>query len=312
MSVILAFSAVVAVAATDFPNRPMRWIVGRSAGGSMDRSVRMYEKGLEEVLGVPQLVEHRPGAAMQVGHTLIKNAEPDGYTWGIIGMPHLALNRITQDADLHIEDFAILAIINSDPTLVNSQKEMGFENIGDLIEFAKANPGKLKIGATSGVSQYAALWMIDQFDLDVAFVPYDGSPGRAAFLGKHVDVYFGAVGSNEELRDFSDAIGIMWPERNEAWPDAPTFDEVLKPNYDVSSPYLASMRSLGTTRKILEEHPDRFQKVYDALYEVHHDPGFKEVVEKAGFGPILTWITGEEAMKRLKDYSDFIETVVVE
>jgi Uncharacterized protein conserved in bacteria len=71
-----------AEAADNFPNRPMRWIVGREAGGSMERTVRLYEKGLEEALGVPQLVECRPGAAMQVGHTLIQTAAPDGYTWG--------------------------------------------------------------------------------------------------------------------------------------------------------------------------------------------------------------------------------------
>ena len=311
LCLFLAATAATIEAADNFPNRPMRWIVGREAGGSMERTVRLYEKGLEEALGVPQLVECRPGAAMQVGHTLIQTAAPDGYTWGILGMPHLALNHFTQNAPFTIDDFAVLAIVNSDPTLVNAQPETGFKNIGDFIEFAQKNPGKLRIGATSGVSEYAALWTIDKFKLDVAFVRYDGSPGRAAFLGKHIDVYFGAVVSNEELRDFSTAIGVMWPERNVAWPDAPTFDEILKPKYGVESPYLSSMRSLGTTRKILDENPERFQKVYDALYKVHHDPNFKEQVEKAGFTPVLTWVSGEQAMKTLRDYSDFIKTIVV-
>lgn len=300
-----------AEAADNFPNRPMRWIVGREAGGSMERTVRLYEKGLEEALGVPQLVECRPGAAMQVGHTLIQTAAPDGYTWGILGMPHLALNHFTQNAPFTIDDFAVLAIVNSDPTLVNVQPETGFKDIGDFIDYAQKNPGKIRVGATSGVSEYAALWMIDKFKLDVAFVRYDGSPGRAAFLGKHIDVYFGAVVSNEELRDFSTAIGVMWPERNIAWPEAPTFDEILKPKYNMESPYLSSMRSLGTTRKILDENPERFQKVYDALYKVHHAPEFKEEAEKAGFTPVLTWVSGEQAMKTLRDYSDFIKTIVV-
>ena len=317
ISVLLAFAlligivGVAAAAEDNFPNRPMRWIVGRESGGSMERTVRLYEKGLEEILGVPQLVECRPGAAMQVGHTLIQTAAPDGYTWGILGMPHLALNHLTQDAQFTIDDFAVLAIVNSDPTLVNSQKEMGFKTMADFIEYTKANPGKVRIGATSGVSEYAALWTIDKFGLDVAFVRYDGGPGRAAFLGKHIDVYFGAVVSNEELRDFSDAIGVMWPERNIAWPEAPTFDEILKPKYDVSAPHLSSMRSLGTTRKILEENPERFKKVYDALYQVHHAEKFKEEAEKAGFTPVLTWVAGEEAMKTLKDYSEFIKTLIV-
>lgn len=300
-----------AEAADNFPNRPMRWIVGREAGGSMERTVRLYEKGLEEALGVPQLVECRPGAAMQVGHTLIQTAAPDGYTWGILGMPHLALNHFTQNAPFTIDDFAVLAIVNSDPTLVNAQPETGFKDIGDFIDYAQKNPGKIRVGATSGVSEYAALWTIDKFKLDVAFVRYDGSPGRAAFLGKHIDVYFGAVVSNEELRDFSTAIGVMWPERNVAWPEAPTFDEILKPKYNMESPYLSSMRSLGTTRKILEANPERFQKVYDALHKVHHAPEFKEEVEKAGFTPVLTWVSGEQAMKTLRDYSDFIKTIVV-
>ncbi|HBA56223.1 MAG TPA: hypothetical protein DCZ04_17710, partial [Syntrophorhabdus aromaticivorans] len=192
------------------------------------------------------------------------------------------------------------------------QKETGFKTMVDFIEYTKANPGKVRIGATSGVSEYAALWTIDKFDLDVAFVRYDGGPGRAAFLGKHIDVYFGAVVSNEELRDFSNAIGVMWPERNIAWPDAPTFDEALKPKYGISSPYLSSMRSLGTTKKILETHPEYFQKVYDALYQVHHAEKFKEEAEKAGFTPVLTWISGEEAMKTLREYSEFIKTIIVQ
>lgn len=310
LSVLFFFAAGIVEAADDFPRRPMRWIVGRESGGSMERTVRLYEKGLEEALGVPQLVECRPGAAMQVGHTLIQNAAPDGYTWGILGMPHLALNHLTQDAPFTIDDFAVLAIVNSDPTLVNAQKETGFKTMADFIEFAKQNPGKLRVGATSGVSEYAALWTIDKFKLDVAFVRYDGSPGRSAFLGKHIDIYFGAVVSNEELRDFSNAIGVMSPERNIAWPDAPTFDEILKPKYEVSAPYLSSMRSLGTTRKILDEHPEIFKKVYDALYAVHHAPAFKEQVEKAGFTPVVTWISGDAAMKTLKDYSEFISTIV--
>jgi tripartite-type tricarboxylate transporter receptor subunit TctC len=311
LTLLVTVGGIAAEAADNFPTRPMRWIVGREAGGSMERTVRLYEKGLEEILGVPQLVECRPGAAMQVGHTLIQTAAPDGYTWGILGMPHLALNHLTQDAPFTIDDFVVLAIVNSDPTLVNSQKEMGFKTMVDFIEYTQANPGKIRVGATSGVSEYAALWMIDQFDLDVAFVRYDGGPGRAAFLGKHIDVYFGAVVSNEELRDFSDAIGVMWPDRNIAWPDAPTFDEVLKPKYDVSAPYLSSMRSLGTTRKIMEANPERFKKVYDALYQVHHAEKFKAEAEKAGFTPVLTWVAGEEAMKTLKDYSEFIKTIIV-
>ncbi len=311
MAIILLSSFVhISFADELFPNRPIRWIVGREAGGSMERTVRLYEKGLESILDVPQLVECRPGAAMQVGHTLIQTASPDGYTWGIIGMPHLALNQYTQSAPFSIDDFAILAIVNSDPTLVNAQLETGFKTMGDCIEYAKENPGKLRIGATSGVSEYAALWIIDKFDLDVAFVPYDGSPGRAAFLGKHIDVYFGAVTSNEELRDFSTAIGVMWPERNVAWPDAPTFDEILKVKYGVESPYLSSMRSLGATKEILNKHPERFQKIYDALYKVHHDPSFRELADKAGFAPVLTWVSGEQAMKTLKDYSEFIKTIV--
>ena len=311
LSLLFVTVGTIVEAAETFPNRPMRWIVGRESGGSMERTVRLYEKGLEKILGVPQLVECRPGAAMQVGHTLIQNAAPDGYTWGILGMPHLALNHIVQKAPFTIDDFAVLAIVNSDPTLVNVQKETGFKNIGDFIEFAKANPGKLRVGATSGVSEYAGRWFIDHFKLKVAFVKYDGSPGRAAFLGKHIDVFFGAVVSNEELRDFSNAIGVMSPEKNVAWPDAPTVNEILKPKYNISAPHLSSMRSLGTTKKILQAHPDRFKKVYDALYKVHHDPKFKGEAEKAGFTPVLSWTSGEEATKSLRDYSDFIKTMVV-
>jgi tripartite-type tricarboxylate transporter receptor subunit TctC len=147
MSRLLALLALCALAlqawAQPYPNKPIKLVVGYPPGGSGDFLTRLAADELTRELGVPVIVENKPGAGGNIAHDYVAHSAPDGYT--VVNAGHMAINRalyksLTYDPD---RDFAPVTRVATGPTLVCVNNSLPVKDLRELIAYAKANPGKL-------------------------------------------------------------------------------------------------------------------------------------------------------------------------
>ena len=159
--------AMPAARADDYPSRPITMVVPLAPGGSTDTLGRIIAQGMRPTLGQPVVVENTAGAAGTIGVTRAARAAPDGYTvlWGMWGT-NVANGAIySLDFDL-LNDFAPVALVATQPFLVDARKTMPANNLKELIAWLKANADKATMG-TSGVGSpsHVAGVYISQLDV---------------------------------------------------------------------------------------------------------------------------------------------------
>ena len=174
-------------------------IVGSNAGGSSDVGARLLSPGIEKALGTPVQVVNKPGAGWQVGLTELASSKPDGYTIGYTIMPQT--NTIYLDPErqavFNRASFQPLGMQVVDPGVIAVRAESKYQTIKDLIDDAKANPGKITASTTGilGDDHLSLLRTQKAADIKFATVHFDGgAPSITALLGGHVDVNFNNVG----------------------------------------------------------------------------------------------------------------------
>ena len=217
----LLLGAVTAEAADGFPTpgKPIRIIVPFTAGGQAETMARIVGTRLADVLGVPVIVETKPGASTALGASEVQRAAPDGHTL-------LFTNGLTHAQNPHLR--AKLAYDPRKFTPIFQLVESG--NVRELVAFAKANPGKISyasIGAGSGAHLLAELFM-QKTGTALTHIPYKGSADANRDLwGGQVDVMFDGFGTAIQGLNAKrvKALGIATKTRNPALPDVPTLAE---------------------------------------------------------------------------------------
>ena len=233
-----------ASAQSDYPNKPIRMIVGYTPGGGTDLAARYVAGGLSDLWGATVLVDNRPGAGGAVGTELTAKAAPDGYTIMLctIGSHGITPARIKLPYD-HIKDFSFLSQIGSTPNLFMAHPAQPFKNAGDVVAFAKANPGKLSFGSSGvGASPHLSIELLKSMTgIDIVHVPYKGAaPALADVIGGQMPLSVGNLPGGPLTAVKSGrvrGIGVTSAKRSPRAPDVPTFAEGGVPGYDVSSWY---------------------------------------------------------------------------
>jgi tripartite-type tricarboxylate transporter receptor subunit TctC len=191
---VLALAASVAVA-QDYPTRPVHLIVPSTPGGGYDVIGRLLAERLSPQLGQPFVVENRAGGGTLVGTQAVATAPPDGYMLLVGGLANMAFNP-----GLHktlpydpVRDFAPVAMVGAFTYALVGRKDLPAANLRQLIDAARANPGKLSI-ATSGVGtgQHVSALMLKRFaNVDLLEVSYKGAqPAYLDLLAGRVDLFF--------------------------------------------------------------------------------------------------------------------------
>lgn len=180
------------VALAQYPTKPVVVIVPFSPGGGNDILIRLVGKYAEPYLGRALVVENKPGASGQVGWTAVARARADGYTLVATSLPSMnLLTSLRSDVTFKMTDFAYICNFQSDPIIWAVNKDSNFAAVGDVVEFAKANPKKLNVagdGPQSNV-QMQHLVAAKLLGIKTNFVSYSGSgPALTALLGKQVDI----------------------------------------------------------------------------------------------------------------------------
>jgi tripartite-type tricarboxylate transporter receptor subunit TctC len=243
---VLALSAVLtggaSAATSDYPNRPIRYVVATGPGGASDLIARTIGPPLSELLGVQLVIDNRTGAGNTVGAEIASRATPDGHTLLSCNIASLAVGpalykKLGYDPD---RDFAVLGLIVSNPNVFTVNPSVPAKTIAEFISLAKAQPGKLNY-ASAGIGTSPQLSMElfrNEAGINIVHVPYKGvGPGLLDLMAGRVQVMTStvpaALGSvrGGKIR----ALGVTSKQRDPDLPDVPTIAESGMPNFEVVS-----------------------------------------------------------------------------
>ena len=228
--------------AQPFPTRPVRLVVGASAGGGSDIVARPTGQWLSERLGRPFVIENRSGADGNIGTEAVVRASPDGYTL-LLASGSNAINATLYGklSFNFIRDIAPIAGIMRVPNVMTVHPTVPAKTVPEFIAYAKANPGKITMaaGGTGTPSHLAGELFKMMTGVEMLHVPYRGTaPALTDLLGGQVQMSFASLTSSIEyirtgkLR----AMAVTTTARSEALPDLPTVAEFL-PGYETSQWY---------------------------------------------------------------------------
>lgn len=241
-AILIAFTvaSVLPAAAQGWPDRPIRIVAPYSAGGPLDTSARLVAAKLQESLGKPVVVESRPGAGGTIGSEAVAKSDPDGYTFlmganathainpSLIGVPYDPL-----------KDFSFVALVAQVPNVIVVRPDLPVKNVGELIEYARRNPGALNVSGTFGSVGHLANELFQTMTgTKTMFIRYKGSaPAMADLLAGRADLMFNNLASAlpqiqaGQLR----ALAVTSSKRSSFLPDVPTLDESGLRGFDMST-----------------------------------------------------------------------------
>jgi tripartite-type tricarboxylate transporter receptor subunit TctC len=277
----LAALAAPRAARAAWPERPVTIIVPFAAGGGTDISARVLAQYLERELGQPFVVQNRVGAGGAIGLQALASSRPDGYTLGIINTPGIVTIPIERSPGWTMDSFTFIAGVVEDPGTFAVHPESPIRTIGDLVEAARREPGRITVG-TQGVGSagHISMLLLEQA-AGVRFEPvvYAGAaPSALALQRREIAVTTANLG---EALTFARqqpwrTLGVMSAERHPMAPDVPTLKEA---GFDLRG---GSLRGIGGPRDL---PPDVVARLSAAVERVLANPEFRATSERA-FQPL--------------------------
>ena len=289
-AVLAAAFVVLPVAATaqsDYPNRPIKLIVGFAPGGSTDIVARIAAQRLGEKLGQSVVVENKAGAGGTIGADATAKAAPDGYTLtlGTTSTHAIAAGAYSRLPYDPVKDFTHISLVAVTPyLLVTSQKTTGTK-LSDFVTLAKSQPGKLNYGsAGNGTATHLSMEMLkDAAKIDLQHIPYkSNAESDRAILAGEVDAVFGSMPAllQNARAGKVKPIAVGTATRSPALPDVPTVDEQGYPGFEAAL-WLGIMGPAGMPKPVVE-------KLHKALAEIVAAPEFKASMDANGAEPLAS------------------------
>ena len=262
---IASLSCTGAVLAQPYPNRPLKLVLAFGAGSGSDLIARVLTEDLRQGLGQPFVIEYKPGAAGQIGAEYVAKSPADGYTLFLTtttihsANPHL-FKKLSYDP---LKDFRSIGRVLNLPYVLAVSPESKFASVRDLVESARANPGKLNFGHGNSASQVAGVAFAKQAGAAMTAVAYKSMPlAMTDLIGGRLDFAFLDYGSARALLQSGKlkAIAFSQEKRSPLLPDVPAVAETPGfSGFEVSS-WVGLVGPAGMPREIVNRLNTELQR----------------------------------------------------
>jgi tripartite-type tricarboxylate transporter receptor subunit TctC len=244
LAAVACLLALVPVAlAQSYPGKPIRLMIGYTAGGSAEAGARPLARALEPILGQPLVFEYRPGNAGGVAMEAIAKAPNDGYTLYYFDSGPLTVAPHLAKVGYHnLTSFTHLGHVCGSGSLLVVHASTPFKSVADVVEASKRDPNKWSYG-TSGVGgphHLSGEYFKSVTGADLLHVPYKGGgPAMTDLMGGQIPMLFSSLGpavgavKSGKIR----ALAVTSPQRSAAFPDVPTMDEAGLKGFDSTAWY---------------------------------------------------------------------------
>ena len=275
MNIRYAVGAACAIAACsasaqNYPDRPIRVVVGVPAGGTPDVMARAVTTGISKILGQPLVMDNRGGAGGLIGTEVAAKAAPDGYTLLVSSpgpltiLPHMQ-KQLGYDP---LRDFVPIGLIASNPFLLIVHPSVPAKSVKELIALAKAQPGKLNYAsAGNGAANHLAMELFRSMaGVNLTHVPYKGAPQAVSdVLAGHMNMMFNSIPpvlAHVKAERFR-ALGVGGSKRSPQLPDVPTIHEAGVAGFEAIT-WFGMLAPAKTPKPVLAKVSDAFSKVISA------------------------------------------------
>ncbi|RZL89175.1 MAG: tripartite tricarboxylate transporter substrate binding protein [Variovorax sp.] len=285
LSGLLALGHLNTAGAADaYPSKPVKILVGYSAGGAVDAIARSVGQRMAATLGQPVIVENKPGAGTNIAVKALIASPPDGYTL-LLAANALAVNpSLFQPAPYDLErDLTPVALVGRVPVVFTVREGSEFKTLPQLVAAAKAKPGAITVATPgNGSTPHLAMELFQHTaGVSLRHVPYKGgAPALTDVLGGHVDVV--AVNALEALPLTKSGklrvLAVMSAERASVLPGVPTVAESGYPGFE-SSVWYGFVAPAGLPKPVLA-------KVHEAVQKAIESPEVRDQLAAAGGGPL--------------------------
>lgn len=270
--------------ASDYPKRPVRFVVPYSPGGATDILARLIGQRLSERTGQQFIIENKPGAGNNVGTESVANAEPDGYTVLLVNPANFINASLYAKLNFNfIRDIAPVAAFNRTANVMTVNKDVPASTVAEFIAYVKANPGKVNMASSgNGTSVHLSGEMfIAMSGVKMQHVPYRGAAlAITDMLGGQVQVIFDNMPSIiQHIRAGSvRALGVTTSARSPLLPDVPVVADTVK-DYEASALF-----GMGAPRNT---PPDIIAKLNAEVNAVLAEPATRAKLIDLGGEPLI-------------------------
>jgi tripartite-type tricarboxylate transporter receptor subunit TctC len=265
----LTMALTGAAQAADFPDRPIRIVVGFGAGGASDVAARIIANAMSRELGQQVIIDNRPGASTSIAGDIVAKAEPDGYTLFQAGNANVvnAISTPKPPFDV-LTAFAPVGVAITSPSVLVAHPSSGIQSVKELIAKAKAKPGEIMYASSgvAAVSHIAGELMAHEENIKLTHVPYKGSSqAMTDLLAGRVQIMFAPIST--ALPFIKDgklvALATTSDQRDKDLPDTPTLEQAGVKGIDMTI-WSGFVAPKGTPADRIAKLDDAMQKALKA------------------------------------------------
>lgn len=274
-SICAAFAAALllsnvtapARADTSYPTHNITLVLPFAAGSGTDTTTRLISQKLGQALGVGMVIENKPGANGMIAATYAARAKPDGYTLFVTtntthsANPYL-LKNLTYDP---VKDFTPVARTGDLPFMLVVHPDVPAKTVGELIAYAKANPGKLTYASGSSSAIVSGATFARKAGIDLLHVPYKSSPpAMNDVIGGRITMMFTDVltGLPHVQGGALRALAVTTKDRSPLVPDLPSMQEAGVPDFDITS-WQGYFAPAGTPKEVVTKLNTEIRKIVE-------------------------------------------------
>lgn len=283
IAILAVLNAARADDASSYPSRNIKIIVPFPAGGTADTLPRLVADKLRQKWNQTIIIENRSGAGGNIGAEAVATSTPDGYTLLASPPGPIAINQtLYKKLSFKPEGLMPITLIGTAPNVLDVRPDFPAKTVKELIDYAKANPGKVSFASqgNGSTSHLTAILFEKLTGTRMVHVPYRGTaPALQDIMGNTVDIFFDNLGSSMSLHVGKKLriLGVCGPERAPLLPDVPTVREAGVPDF-VSVTWFALMAAKGTPVAIVA-------KLNAAVTEILKEPDLQAQFAKLGVRP---------------------------